>query len=315
VIKYWAFRLAAVVVPLLPPRVAEWVAQAVGLACWALLPAQRRQAETNLRHIPALAGDREQRRWAVRGVFRHLALNYLDFFRAHRLTTAAVTAGWEIRGQEVFDAAIARGRGVLVLSAHLGNFELAAARLGMMGYPILIPAERIKPEPLFQLAARLRSHHNVRFVPVDSANALRELLTALRGGQMVLLAADRDVLGTGVEVPLFGAPARLPTGPVLLARRSGATVIGAFSWREGSGRTGGVFVPLDLSSATGAAEDEAGVASDPGGRPRRGAAVARALEPVVRMLEEQIAAHPQQWVAAFAPIWCEPASASGGAAM
>jgi KDO2-lipid IV(A) lauroyltransferase len=322
-IKYWAFRLAAAMVPLVPLRLAEWVAQAAGLALWALRPGLRDRVEANLRHVPSLARDPEQRRWAVRGVFRHLALNYVDFFRIHRLTAATILAGWTIQGQDVFDAAVARGRGVIVLTAHLGNFEFAAARMAAMGYPMLIPAERLKPEPLFQLVARLRSHHGVRFVPVDSTQTLREMFAALREGQLVILAADRDVLGTGVTAPFFGAPARLPTGPVLLAHRSGAAVIGAFTWREGRGRAGGIIVPLDLAgSGAGDPADAvspesatAGAAVPDDQRHRRTAVVVRALEPVVRMLEEQIAAHPQQWVAALAPIWGEAAGASGGGAM
>jgi phosphatidylinositol dimannoside acyltransferase len=322
-IKYWAFRLAAAVVPLVPRRIAYAVSQAVGLALWALLPGARRQVAANLLHIPSLASDPEQRHWAVRGVFRHIALNYVDAFRAHRLSAAEIMAGWDVDGQEQFDAAVAAGRGVIVLGAHLGNFEHGGARLAAMGYPVLVPAERIKPERLFQLLSQLRSHHGVRLVPADSTQALRDLYAALRRGEVVVLFADRDVLGTGVSIPFFGEPARLPTGPVLLARRSGASVIGAFSWRNGFGRSGGLLVPLHLPGVAGGSPGPGSLdQSDPplGALPPRPArlrgadAIAQALEPVVRMLEEQITAHPQQWVAAFTPIWSEPSSVQGGGA-
>ena len=314
-IKYWAFRLAAIVVPLVPLRVAQVVAQATGLALWALLPSTRRRVDANLLHVPSLASDPEQRRWAVRGVFRHLALNYVDAFRAGHLSADEIMSGWDIHGQDLFDAAIARGQGVILLSAHLGNFEYSGARLTAMGHPVLIPAERIKPERLFQLVSRLRSQQGVRLVPVDSAQALRDLYAALRDGQVVVLLADRDVLGTGVEVPFFGAPARLPAGPVLLARRSGAPVLGAFSWRRGYRRSGGVFVPLDLTGAEAEMETDnaSGETAPPTTRLRGAAAVARALQPFVGALEEQIAAHPQQWVAALAPVWGESGSVGGRA--
>jgi KDO2-lipid IV(A) lauroyltransferase len=313
-IKYWAFRLAALVVPWVPLRVAQVVAQATGLALWALMPGARRRVDANLRHVPALASDPEQRRWAVRGVFRHLALNYVDAFRASRLSAAEIMGGWDIHGQDLFDATVARGRGVILLSAHLGNFEYSGARLAAMGHPVLIPAERLKPEQLFQLVSRLRSQHGVRLVPADSGQTLRDLYAALRAGQVVVVLADRDVLGTGVEVPFFGAPARLPAGPVLLARRSGAPVLGAFSWREGYRRSGGVFVPLDLTGAEAEIEtNDASSGTAPPTTRLRGAAVARTLQPFVRVLEEQIAAHPQQWVSALAPIWCDSGAAEGSA--
>jgi KDO2-lipid IV(A) lauroyltransferase len=118
------------------------------------------------------------------------------------------------------------------------------------------------------------------------------------------------VLGTGVEVPFFGAPARLPIGPAILARRSGATLLWASGVRGPGGRSRGAFVEVQLD--WGAGEDGAdgdgereGDAAAPRGRPRGHGAIARALRPVVRLLEEQIAAHPDQWVAALAPIWTE----------
>src|SRR5579859_1537224 len=128
-IKYWIFRIAAVLVPGVPLMLARPIAHLIGLALWALLPGARRRVETNLRHIPSLAADAPARRRAVRGVFRHLALNYLDFFRGRRLSPDSVIASLHIEGQEKLEAAVARGRGVILLGTHLGNFEQAASRL------------------------------------------------------------------------------------------------------------------------------------------------------------------------------------------
>ncbi len=346
--KYWAYRSAAVLVPWVPLVVARPAARLVGLGLWAAMPKVRRRADANLRHVPALAADSTRRGRAVRAVFGNLALNYVDLFRAHHLTVMGAVEGWELEGQEIFDAAVAAGRGVVLLTAHQGNFDQAAARLGAMGAPIILPVERLKPARLFQLVCDLRTHHGVRPVAADSPEALRALLTGLRRGEVVLLAVDRDVLGTGVVVPLFGAPARLPTGPILLARRSGAPVIGAFSWRDERGRPRGRFVPVDLDEVgatpgvadpvpavaaptvavapgagaslageaergeaeRGEAERGAGAAvtADRNGtsRPRGRDAMARALVPVARLLEDRIAAHPEQWVAALTTIWLEP---------
>ncbi|GAC1449347.1 MAG: hypothetical protein PVSMB4_07420 [Ktedonobacterales bacterium] len=242
----------------------------------------------------------------MRGVFRHLALNYLDFFRGRHLSPDSVIASLHIEGQEKLEAAVARGRGVILLGTHLGNFEQAASRLGVIGFPVTVPVERLKPERLFQLVCRLRSHHHLRMVPADTTEGLREMYAALRRGEMVMLAGDRDVLGTGVTVPFFGAPARLPTGIPLVARRSGASVLGAFSWRERRGPARGVFVPIDLGlDRVDQSREESG---DGTSRERlRGEALQRALRPIIAALEVQIAAHPEQWVATLAPIWEDPA--------
>jgi lauroyl/myristoyl acyltransferase len=310
-IKYWTFRIAALLVPWTPLSLARPIANLVGLALWALLPGARRRVDANLRHIPSLAADARARGRAVRGVFRHLTLNYLDFFRGHRLAPDAIVASLHIEGQDELEAALARGRGVILLGTHLGNFEQAASRLGVIGFPVTVPVERLKPERLFKLVCRLRGHHHLRMVPADSTEGLRAMYAALRRGEMVMLAGDRDVLGTGVTVPFFGAPARLPTGIPLVARRSGASVLGAFSWRERRGPARGVFVPIDLGVDCDDQRRE-GVGDGASGRRLRGEALQRALRPIVAALEVQIAAHPEQWVAALAPIWEDSAPAHAG---
>jgi KDO2-lipid IV(A) lauroyltransferase len=225
--KYWAYRAAVAVVPHVPAPAARLAAELAGLAAWALAAGARRRVDANLAHIPALAADPERRRAAVRGVFRTAALNYLDQFRVPYLSDAEIAATWEVGRADLFEAAVARGRGIILLTAHMGAFEHAGARTGLLGIPLTLPMERLKPAALFEVACALRCHHGIRAIPADSPATVRELYAALKRGEGVILAIDRDVLGTGVEVPFFGAPARLPIGPAILARRSGATMLWA----------------------------------------------------------------------------------------
>lgn len=320
--KYQVFRLAAWAAPRVPGWLARGAGRFVGLAMWALAPGARRQVDAMLCHIPALARDDARRAWAVRQAFQHRALNYVDLFRVPHLTPEEIAGTLTVEGREFFDAARARGRGVVLLAAHLGNFEYAAAYVGDAGTPVTLLVERLRPEPLYVLVRDLRSHHGVRAVPADSTETLRELYAALRRGEIVLITGDRDVLGSGLETPLFGEPARLPTGPALLAQRSGAALIGAFSWREAGGRWGGRFVPIALDEPrVGISERVAGSGAVVTAAPtttttavrvrvRDRAGVARLTALAASALEERIAAHPEQWVAAFAPIWSAPGANS-----
>ncbi|HEV2461287.1 MAG TPA: hypothetical protein VGS80_23290, partial [Ktedonobacterales bacterium] len=102
--------------------------------------------------------------------------------------------------------------------------------------------------------------------------------------------------------------ARMPTAPVALALRSGAPVITAYSWREGAGRSHGIFFPLEMVAAadavdTAAAANGAGTRSATATRTRAADETQRALRIFLDRLEAQIAAHPEQWVAALAEIW------------
>lgn len=311
--KYWALRIAAAIVPLIPRWLAEPTASAIGLLMWAAAGETRRRVERNLRHVPTVAGDPRRLRWATRGVFRNAALNYLDFLRGPRISNRDLLAKWAIENDDLFLTTMGEGRGLIILSGHFGNFELGASRLGALGYNSVTPAEHMRPEELFQLFCRLREHHRMRIVAADSRDSLRELLEALKRGEIVIFLADRYVLGASMEAPFFGEPAKLPTGPIALALRSGAPVMAVSSWREPGGRRRGRFVPLELRerepaagslAATGATSTTSATGTATRTRAAvNAAATERALRLFVAELEKVIAAHPEQWVSALAPIW------------
>lgn len=305
--KYWMLRIAAAIVPLIPRWLAEPGAYAVGLLMWAVAGETRRRAARNLRHVPSLASDPKRLRWATRGVFCHAALNYLDFLRGRRLSNRDLLAGWIIENDDKFLTTMGEGRGLIVLGGHFGNFELGASRLGALGYDVLTPAERMRPEELFQLFCRLREHHRMRIVPADSRDSLRELFEALKRNEIVVFLTDRYVLGASTIVPFFGEPAKLPTGPVALALRSGVPVMAVFSWRAPGGKRFGRFIPLELREP----EHTIGGIGSIGGTATRtrtrttvsAVAIERALNLFIAELEQVIAAHPEQWVSALSPIW------------
>lgn len=303
-LRYWAFRIAAAVVPAVPVAIARPLAVALGTLLWALAGAQRRRVTANLRHVPSLAGDERRLRGAVRGVFQHLALNYLDFFRGAHLSEDEALSGWTVENQDVFEATMAEGRGAILLGGHFGNFEQALSRLGSLSFKTVTAVERMKPEAVFELFCQLREHHGMHLVPADSRDSLREMIDALKRGELVAFLADRYVLGASANVPFFGEPARLPTGPFTLAQRTGAPLVCAFSWREGPGRSHGVFLPITVDgdearSAASSAPERRGKAE----RADRTAQATRMQRAYVAQIERMIAAHPEQWVATLYPIW------------
>ena len=311
-LRYWAFRALAGVTPLTPLWVARPVTMAAGVAVWLCAGKLRRRAQRNLRHIPALAADPARLRWATRGVFINLALNYLDFFRGRSVTYEELSHGWEIGGWDVFERAMRSGRGAIVMGGHLGPFEYAGWKLGELGYPLLTPAERLRPARFDQLVGRLRNHHQARLLPGDDRETLRELLTALRTGQMAMFAVDRWVMGPRDAWPLFGEPAPLPTAPFALAARSDAPVFLLIPWRAGKNRFGGaveLVTPERLSREDSAAPHGAATTqpqraeSAARGAQSREAAITRMRERVYPLLERYISEHPEQWVSALSPVW------------
>lgn len=304
--KYWALRIAAAVVPLIPVWIARPGAWALGLVMWALAPATRRRVERNLRHVPGLAKDPVRLHRAVQGVFCHTALNYLDFFRGPHLTNEDLLPNWTIENADAYLAAMAQGRGLIIVTGHFGNWELGVSRLGALGYRMVAPAERMRPEAVFDLFCRLRDHHGLRLVPADSRDSLREMLETLKRGELVMFLADRYVLGASADVPVFGDPAKLPTGPFALALKNNVPLMAVFSWRNGLNSFGGRFVPLDVAGTA----DEGGQSGEgrtgTATRTRAADATLRAMRVFVAELEKIIEQHPEQWVAALSPIWDVP---------
>jgi KDO2-lipid IV(A) lauroyltransferase len=297
--KLRAFRLAGAIVPLIPMWLAYPGARFIGMVIWAFHGRLRRRVERNLRHVPTLVSDPVALQRATRGVFEHMVLNYLDFLRGPHLTEKEVLAGWTTEGEERISEAIERGNGLIVVSAHFGNFEYGASRLGAIGYRMVTPAERMQPEALYQWFCKTREHHNMRLFPADSRETLREMMNALKRNELVLVAADRYIIGSSIETPFFGEPARVPTSPFALALKTGAPIMASFSWRLGRGRSHGVAIPLDIQPEPKDSASGGSAAT----RTRSEEATARAVGKYVEQLERLITMHPEQWVSTLAPIW------------
>ncbi|HEX8994844.1 MAG TPA: hypothetical protein VF812_02315 [Ktedonobacterales bacterium] len=318
-VKYWAFRVMAAITPLVPLWLARRLAVAVGALAWLVAGGLRERAERNLRHIPSLGADPAQLRQATRGVFITLALNYLDFFRGRFVTYEELSRGWDIRDWDQFERAMRSGRGVIVLGAHLGPFEYAAWKMGELGYSMLTPAERLRPERFNQLVGQLRNHHRARLLPGDDRETLRELLATLHAGDSVMFAVDRWVMGPADAWPFFGEPARLPTAPFALAARSEAPVVMMLPWRVGFDRVEAAVVvvtpermpPEDGAGAAGAVGAAGAAEQSPVSPERlrgadREAAIARMRQRTYATLERYISAHPDQWVSALSIVWDAP---------
>src|SRR5437867_3005469 len=128
--------------------------------------------------------------------------------------------------REVLDGLLERGKGVIFISAHLGNWELGAAALATSGYKFHAVVLQ-QPDPKLD---RLNQHYRKarQMNPIPFGRAARECLTVLRRNELVAWVADRDYSGSRMTVDLFGSPARLPDGPARLALATGAPILPIF---------------------------------------------------------------------------------------
>ena len=285
-LPYYLNRLGGAVLPLLPPRLGYGLAEAGGALIYALAPQVRHRVCDNALHVLGPEANRHAVRRTARRMLANLLKNYYDLFRLPRLTPVKAAQLVEIEGWEHVEASLNQGKGLIVVSAHLGNIEIVVQVFARHKVPVIIPVERLYPARLFDYICRLRSTHGLRLVPIDGP--LLELFRALRRGEVLGLAADLDVTASGQIVSFFGAPARLPDGHVRMALRTGTPLLCAFSERLADNRfVAHIMPPLKLVRT---GDQEADVLA--------------AMKQVVSAMEQAIARRPAQWYVTKA-VWSE----------
>jgi phosphatidylinositol dimannoside acyltransferase len=290
------------VVRRLPDGVVHRLAHAVGVALFLVQPRRRTLVRANLERISAwlvdqgrasprvAAAARDPRRMSalVRDAFGHYVRAYAEAAFVPTYGARQLTERIDVESPgtvvEALRPAESGGRGRIVIGLHFGAVELAARYAVVHGnVPVSGPMETIADPALQEVVLRTRAATGVRLLPLGSAAT--ELRAALGRDEIVALVGDRMVRTGGTPVELFGATTRLPIGPAVLARQSGARVYLVAVRRTGWARYAARMSTIDLPPSAG-----------------RGS-LRRLLEAEARVFESFVAEAPEQWWTIFFPIW------------
>lgn len=219
----------------LPAAIGLAVGRRLGDLLWWVLPRRRAVALDNLQRAFGEECTPTGIRRLGRRSFQNVGMNLVEGCCYFLRPTDVMLSRVRMEGREHLQAAAAHGRGVLVLTAHFGNWELLAGAHGLSGLPLSI-VTRPLDHPLFEdFAARFRRRSGADLIV--KKQAVREVLTALRCHRMVGILLDQNATrAEGVFVPFFGSPASTSKGLALLALRTGAPVVPIFLRREPDGR-------------------------------------------------------------------------------
>ena len=249
-LKYIFFRVTFATIGRLPTRLLYAIFPFVGDLCYLLASGPRRNVWDNLRHaVPPETPKREIRRMA-RQVFRNVALYYVDLARIPYTDPVDLFENrMEIHGlNEILIPAVNEGKGVIMLSAHCGNPELAGQALIAIGIKAFALTEPLQPPQLSRFLNKQRASLGLGFAPVGYAGVKRVMQT-LRSGGVVALMGDRDIEGPKLRLPFFGEETWMPTGPIEVALRTGATVVPSCSLRRNNDSiVAHMETPLDLQN-------------------------------------------------------------------
>jgi KDO2-lipid IV(A) lauroyltransferase len=216
----------------LPVGVALALARGLGRAAHAILVAPRRLAIAHLGvAFPEL--DLAARRRTVRRTFEHSAQSFAELYLWQKLACRPDYV--RVEGAEALDAGLAKGRGVLAIAGHAGNWELLAATIAARGYPLTVVARRVNDRRFDALITDFRRGMGIEVLPRDDPDFLRAVRGALRRNRVVALLIDQDTHAAGIFVPFFGRPAHTQAGAAILALRARAAVATAFIERRPEG--------------------------------------------------------------------------------
>ncbi|MFA6545737.1 MAG: lysophospholipid acyltransferase family protein, partial [Limisphaerales bacterium] len=278
----WQAGLCAV--RMLPRSLIELLCQLAAFAYWHAQPRRREVVIQNL--LPLHANDRLAATRAARRLVLNFTCKLADLWRFEGGTPVMASFN-QLAGWERFEAAHARGRGVLLVTLHLGNWEFGGPILTHKGHRLLALSN---PEPdarLTEMRQTARARWGVETLLVgEDPFAFVEIIKRMNAGGAVALLLDRPAEKSAVEVELLGRPFLVSNAAAELARASGCAVVPVVIVRRDDG-----YAAQILPEAT---YDRAAL----GSREQRRAftqEILRAFEPCLRQ-------HPDQWYH-FVPIW------------
>lgn len=274
-----SYRLGARAVRAVPAGFRHAAAAPGGSAWFWLSVGQRRAALNNYTAALGLEpGDPEVARVARRA-FQNYGRMLMDFLLLGSLSPAELLNRVSDDGRESLDAAVARGKGVILAVPHMGSWDMAGAYGGALGYRMSAVAEKF-PGSLNDAVVETRQRLGMQVITLGRS-AVRAITEALRDNRVVALLCDLEQ-GPGVDVSFFGRPSVVPGGPAAFAIKTGATLLPATQYAVGPGR---YRVHIDAALNVGQDETKESL-----------------MQRVIGRFEEYIKERPDQWYA-FRPMF------------
>ncbi len=296
----WGIRRGFPVLLYIAPRLPRWLNMlGAKLVISIVMGLHHRPKVAIARNLARVMGEdpgSRRVRAAVRQMLYNFAYYWVDLFRFAQLPPERAAQLLDRRvGAEHLFTALEGGKGAILLTAHLGNWELGGVLLKPVGVDLSVVYVPDQFADVEAFRARLRRATGVTGIAINPRESLASLpvLRALRENRLVALQGDRDFNDKGVVAEFFGAPVSFPVGPYHLALATGAPLLPCFvGYTSGHRFTIEVGEPIRL---------------EPTGDRR--ADVERGLRQWVAVLEAAVRRWPTQWYT-FYDFWPQPTPAS-----
>ena len=217
-------------------------------------------------------------------IFHNFGKYLVDFFRFSIIDKDYINKYIKVNGVEHLEEALSLNKGAILASAHLGNWELGAAVVAGLGFPIDVVALNHDDEEINNFFISQRKSQGVGVIPVGMA--VRRCFKALSENRSIALVSDRDYYDNGLKLEFFGKKTIIPKGPALFSRRCGSPIVPVLMVRNTDDTfTLNIRKPIIVEHT----EDEY-------------ADLMRTTAKIVKVLEEEILQYPSQWYV-FRRFW------------
>lgn len=277
--KYYLYRFAHFLVNCLSLKTAYKLGIILSDIQYIFSFRDRRAVRNNLKRILPPGADLEP---ATREVFRNFGKYLVEFLTMERLVNKDFIAShFTTENTERIAEALKHGKGAIILTAHIGNWELGAVALSVLGYPFMAVALPHKERPVNDLFNHQREVHGITVIPTNGA--IRKCVEHLKGNNIVAIVGDRDFTVKGGELmDFFGAKALIPKGAATFAKKTGAPILPTFLVRQPDNTFHlSVAEPIFAPGDNGISEEEA---------------IKRIMRRYLGVIEEAIRRHPTQWL-------------------
>ncbi len=201
-----AFSAAALswIVRFVPDAFEDWVAIRLGDLSYLLSKSWRTSVDANISHVLDENPGSARVRRTTRSIFRTNALNVATILRSPHQNPSQLLRGVQTTqgSWDILDDALGKGKGVIVLTGHLGSFDTMASAISARGYPIAALTTKTTNRFTFEFISFLRAAHNVKLIEASSSG-VREAIEWVRAGNVLCLLSDRDFFVNGAQVDLF----------------------------------------------------------------------------------------------------------------
>ncbi len=276
---YYALRVVKCVGWLLPRRWNLWVGGKTGLLAYGVLRTERRKSIKNLE----LAFQGEKSTGELRGINRRVFVNQgrnlFELFWLARVSPSKLLRQVHFQGIEHMQKAYQKGKGVLLITGHIGNWELMAAAVAAAGYPLWVVAAPLYDPRLDGIVAGIRKRYGVRTVYRHHPSARRTILQVIEKGEVMGLLIDQDTRVKGVYVDFFGLPAYTPSSAASLALRTEVEVVIGYIVRTQNNSITIAFRPALLPLRSG----------------KRAQELVANTQRYTSVLEDIVRKYPEQW--------------------